>query len=648
MVTIDSSRGPKGDRGRLTLRRPLCQLALSSLTLCVANILPAQESSAPAPSQGGSAYAALQRRPKRPASRLVAPPAQRTTTHSGRISLSFTNVDVRDILAQIADYSRTDILLTPGTGGDISISLRNHDPDAAIRMVAATAGLAVAKMGNVYLVGPSIEVKKATAGFGQAEVVPLRYVTPAEAADVVARVAPTMKVDGTRGGVVLFGFPTDIANARAALRELDVAPPAPKNDTAVVSLKVIDPAQAERTLHDILPDMKILRQERTLIMTGSPDDLEAADRAIKGIDVEAPKVVEIPMVAVYRLKYLNAQRAEDSLKKALPLLNVVVGPEPNVPPAANFTPLSGILGGGFGNSSSSSGGGGGGGAGAGGAGAGGAGGGASAQSLSRATRLIMIGTKADVETAQMLLEQTDLAQPQVRIEAALIEISESALKDLGIKWDFSSTSLIYNIPAGNRLDFGTMSHSASSFNSSLQALITQNKAHILATPNISVVDNEDANIFIGDLRRFKGSTIVTPNAGTIQATETIPVGIALLVRPHIHPEDKQVTLKVHPVVSTVSAIVDGLPQTASREADTTVRLREGEQLVIGGLDRTDTTNSLQKVPFFGDIPILGELFRTRNKTSTKTEIVMIIRCYPLLSEPAPLHDFRQKGTEKKK
>ena len=62
-----------------------------------------------------------------------------------------------------------------------------------------------------------------------------------------------------------------------------------------------------------------------------------------------------------------------------------------------------------------------------------------------------------------------------------------------------------------------------------------------------------------------------------RCTDTIPVGIALLVRPHIHP-DGEVTMKVHPVVSTITAFVNGLPQTASREADTTVRLKPGEQL----------------------------------------------------------------------
>jgi type II secretory pathway component GspD/PulD (secretin) len=91
----------------------------------------------------------------------------------------------------------------------------------------------------------------------------------------------------------------------------------------------------------------------------------------------------------------------------------------------------------------------------------------------------------------------------------------------------------------------------------------------------------------------------------------------------------------------VTSVVGGLPQTSSREADTTVRLKEGEQLVIGGLDRSELTNVEQRLPILGDLPVVGEFFRTRSHTLLKTEIVVMIRAYPVLPETAPGRDFHK-------
>ncbi|MCW3097137.1 MAG: type secretion system protein [Chthonomonadaceae bacterium] len=568
------------------------------------------------------------------------------------VSLTFTKADVRDVLAQIADYAHTDILLTPGTTGSISINLRSRTAEEAIRMVAAVAGMSVAKVGGAFIVGPAKEVQKAAGEFGQAELVPLRFATPTEAANVLERLAPRVRVETAKNGVIISGLPRDVEAARAALRDLDSEPAPPKSVTEVVSLHAIDPAEAERVLGKAFPGLTIARQEHSLILVGVPTDLDAASRALQTLDVEAPKAVEGTEVFVYRLKYLSAERTEAQLKKALPNLNVAAAPEAVAPPAANFNPLSSA--GGFGSASGGGGGGGGGSTGGGGVGggsgggtqSGGAGGngGAGPQTLSRPTRLMLIGTKTDIATAKSLLEQTDVAQPMVRIEAVLIEVNTTDFKNLGIFWDVANAAFTFSTPPGSGLRFGGLDRSGASFTVSLQALITMNKARILARPNISVIDNEDASIFIGDMRRFFGTTITTVNSGTIQGVDALPVGIALLIRPRIHPSG-EITLKVHPVISTITSIVAGLPQTSSREADTTVRLKEGEQLVIGGLDRSEYTNVEQRLPILGDLPVIGEFFRTRTHTLLKTEIIVMIRAYPVLPELAPGRDFHKGITE---
>jgi type II secretory pathway component GspD/PulD (secretin) len=298
----------------------------------------------------------------------------------------------------------------------------------------------------------------------------------------------------------------------------------------------------------------------------------------------------------------------------------------------------GGLGGGGGGGLSGGGGGGLGGGGQGGqsgqGGQGGQGGGAQNQPLSRSVRLIIIGPATEVQRAKLLLEEADVAPPLVRIEAALVEVNRENIKDLGLGWDFANTKFTFTVPGAAGVDVGQVQRSSASFTASLQALITRNKARVLASPNISVMDNEDANIFIGDLLRFPGTSVVTPNSGTVQGIETIPVGIALLVRPRIHPNG-EVTLKVHPVVSSVRSFTNGIPQTSSREADTTVRLKAEEELVIGGLSSKELTSTLLKVPILGDLPIIGQLFQTRNQRTRETEIIIFIRVYPVLTQPAP-------------
>ncbi|MFY7952697.1 MAG: type II secretion system protein GspD, partial [Armatimonadaceae bacterium] len=216
------------------------------------------------------------------------------------------------------------------------------------------------------------------------------------------------------------------------------------------------------------------------------------------------------------------------------------------------------------------------------------------------------------------------------------EVEETGLEETGMS-SVVSGEIGFVIPGGKGTDLGgsDIQRSPISVNSTLRALVTRNRAKLLAQPSLSVVDNEDASIFIGDLVRFRGSTFTPGTGGVVQGVETIPVGIALLLRPRIHPQG-DITLKVHPVVgSLVEDDGNGLPRTSSREADTTVRLRPREELVIGGLDRSDQRSTWRKIPFFGDLPLVGNLFRGKTERLQKTRIVVVLRATALPTNPQP-------------
>ncbi|MCC2668257.1 MAG: type secretion system protein [Armatimonadetes bacterium] len=620
---------------RSTHRRSTA-LGSAGLALGLSGLLAAAAGAAPAPAE--KAQPAARPAAVRP---LVKKPRQPPET----LSVNFPSIDIRQALATVASYAQADVLITPGASGKVSINLRNRAPEEVIRLVAASAGLSVLKTGSTYVVGPADEVRKAAAQLGESVVVPLENITPAQAVETLARLTPTVIVEPAAGAVVLSGLVTDLDTARIALRALDVKP-APvavvpeRQSTDVVSVRYTDPAEVERVFKSAFPAVRISRQDRTLIVTGTSAELDAVQRALVALDAAPPVTPEPPqpkVTSVYVLSFLNAKTAEESLKKAFPELIAVAGPEPTAPPPALFQPLSltlggggsGAGGGGFGGGL----GGGAGGGGFGGGGAGGQGGGAGgqggngmnyAQELSRSTRLILSGAKADVDAAIELLKAVDLAPPRVNIQAELVEIDSTRTRELGIDWNLDNASVGFTAAGGSGLRVGSITRGDFGLQATLQAMVLDNRARVLARPNISVVDNEDANIFIGELVRFRGTAITSPDAGTVQGTDTVPVGIALLVRPRIH-SDGSVTLKVHPVISSVSETVNGLPQTLSREADTTVRLRDGETLVIGGLERDEETDQTRRIPGFSNLPLFGQFFRSRSKRKTRTEVVVIVR-----------------------
>ena len=111
--------------------------------------------------------------------------------------------------------------------------------------------------------------------------------------------------------------------------------------------------------------------------------------------------------------------------------------------------------------------------------------------------------------------------------------------------------------------------------------------------------------------------------------------MALLCRPRVAGDE--IILKVHPVVSNVTGFTGrnrDIPITASREADSTVKMKDGDTIAIGGLLREEETKILTKVPFLGDLPFFGNLFRHRNNTKRKSEVTIFLTARIMKDGPA--------------
>ena len=252
--------------------------------------------------------------------------------------------------------------------------------------------------------------------------------------------------------------------------------------------------------------------------------------------------------------------------------------------------------------------------------------------------LVLSGSPDAVSRALAVLGRLDRARPQVLIEAKVIEFQDGSDQALGVTWNFAPTGTTAGVtlakpssPAHGTFSdivFGRISRSDIALTATLDAAIQENKAHLLAAPKILVLDDHKAQIFIGDEITYLLNTQATIN-GTTSQTGQVRVGVELNVVARSHP-DGTITLRLHPEVgrlvqfTTLSSGI-ALPQISRRFVDTQVRLKDGETLVIGGLIENDDIYALRKVPFLGDLPFFGHLFRHTQKSRSSSEIVILLK-----------------------
>lgn len=243
----------------------------------------------------------------------------------------------------------------------------------------------------------------------------------------------------------------------------------------------------------------------------------------------------------------------------------------------------------------------------------------------RAKRVLLSGPTDAVVDAMKILEQMDIPRKQVEIRVTIHDVSNDALKDAGFTWDFGQTTISEKV-SGN-FGFGTFSRNGLSFVNTIHALETANKAKLLASPNVSVMDGEIGSILIGEKRRFPVVNGTNANGQFIYSTEEQNVGIFLLVATDVS-EDGSVTLAVNAQVSSILGFLQlnggSYPQISTRESKSTLILKDGQTMIMGGLLRDEEIVNLQKVPLLSQIPFFGELFKSRNTQKNSSQLLISI------------------------
>ena len=250
--------------------------------------------------------------------------------------------------------------------------------------------------------------------------------------------------------------------------------------------------------------------------------------------------------------------------------------------------------------------------------------------------LVLSGSLGEITQVLTLLEQVDTPPRQVMVEVKVIDVSPSFLQQLGAQYAFAPIAVGNVLPGTNvnpatggsttpitiPFNNATFSRLGPGFGAQISALTTKTNSKMLADPRVQVTDNDDASIFIGDTVRTQISQSGISGT-TIQVLE-FPVGIILLVRPRVNA-DGHITMRVHPVVSTITSLSAGnIPQTSNREAETTVMVQDGETIIIGGLIRDDLQRTVSEIPILSKLPLVGELFRYRQHNRVRSEVMVFI------------------------
>ncbi len=250
----------------------------------------------------------------------------------------------------------------------------------------------------------------------------------------------------------------------------------------------------------------------------------------------------------------------------------------------------------------------------------------------RRNLLILRDTPDVIRLAEKLILAQDLADPEVELEVEILEISDTRLNNLGLQYPQQiaaslGTAGSFTLNQWQNRDSNFYTYTVSNPALTLNLQKTDTDATMLANPRIRVKDREKANIHIGQ-RLPVLSTVSTAGVGSSQNVTYIDVGLKLDVEPSIRLDD-QVDMKVKLEVSSVNQTITTSSGTQvyeldTRNADTVLRLKDGETQVLAGLIQKNSSSTVNKVPGLGDLPLFGRLFSNDNSNKQKTDLVLLI------------------------
>ncbi len=271
----------------------------------------------------------------------------------------------------------------------------------------------------------------------------------------------------------------------------------------------------------------------------------------------------------------------------------------------------------------------------------------------RTNKLLVTDYPPVLERIRAAAQALDERSREVLIDAKIIQVSLDDKLTLGIDWEYILNDKVKVKGSFDKLlsstgHFWTMGVAtplaAQDYRVVIEALQEVGETKILSSPRLTVVHNESARILVGSKQVYVTTAAVQgqTTTETAESVNFVDVGVKLSVTPVISA-DGFISMKVHPEVSAVvqmyrTASGNEIPVVETSEAESTVLLRDGSTLIIGGLMKEEKSQRVRKLPLLGDLPLLGYFFRSTEDRSSKTELVILLTCRILDLDAAPEPD----------
>ena len=597
----------------------------------------------------------------------------------GKVSLNFVNADIDEVIRAVSQISSRNFLIDPRVKGTINIVSSTPIPAHLAYDILLSAlrlqGFAAVESGGITKVMPEAEAKLHIANVDDTtkgdklvtRVYVLKYESAAQMVPILRPlIAPNNVVAAYPNSnmLVVTDYASNLKRIEQIIKSIDQDS---TEGPVIIPLKRASATEVAQTITRLMMDggaaaaaaadssMRFVlgadaRTNSLLLRTGNPSRVARVRDLAEKLDIDTGRPGNMNVV------YL---KNADAVKLAQTLRAVVSGDASiNTIPAVGGAAVGGGAAGG--------------GAAGGGAAAGGAASSGMIQADSASNALIITAPSAVYNNLRAVVELLDVRRAQVFVEALIVEVTADKAAEFGIQWqDLTGLSGAgsqviggTNFGAAREAAGGNIISASSNIASSVgrglnigivngtttlpgvgtvlnlgmlaRALETDANANILSTPNLLTLDNEEAKILIGQNVPFITGSQLSPgvNASPFQTIERRDVGLTLRIKPQIS-EGGTVKLQIFQEVSNVDSLtnVAGVI-TNKRSLESTVLVNDGQIIALGGLIQDSVKDSTEKVPFLGDIPFLGALFRYEKRQHNKTNLMVFIRPYVLRTASA--------------
>lgn len=548
--------------------------------------------------------------------------------------ISLQRADIRDFIDDVAVVTGETFLVDPRVEGQVTISseqtLNEREVFGVFREVLRVHGYTLVRTpGGEYRVtllqGSAQDAPLTTGnGFSGQMATAIIKLNQSDAAEAARLIKPVMHSQGQvtanpNGRVlVVTDFPENLRKAReiaAAMESSNVA----RETIRLNQLSALDAEDALLQLAGPNPTYRIasIPATNTLILEGTAEELARLRDLIGQMDVEG--ATPRGAVSVVPLRFANGGELLEMLSGLLPSYTRDGQPVPTI-----------------------------------------------AHDKGSNTLVISANGETQAELAS-LIRQLDVRRPQVLVEALIVEVSDTAAKELGVQFAIGDTSgstvpLVstnYTRSAPNILALagaitgettadpttqaaaidsllglggGTIGIGGRSgdvlFGAVLNAVETDDDSNVLSTPFVTTLDNQPATFLVGqEIPITTGESLGSANVNPFRTFEREEVGIQLDVTPQISDGDV-IRLDISQEVSSIAGVLTSTAGdfvTNKREITTTVLANDGEVIVLGGLLQDDEQIDIEKVPFLGDLPGIGAAFRSRGRSRSKTNLMVFLR-----------------------